>query len=246
MAQGQDLRARIDGYLTEQVQKRGISGLTMAVVSDGRVIYSGAHGVRQLGSPEPLAPEHVFHMASVSKPFVATAVMQLAERGKLTLDDRVTKWLPYFRLADDRFREITVRHVLNHMSGMPDVENYEWDKPQFDAGAAERYVRAMAGQRLLWAPGTRWQYSNMAYDALGDLIAKVSGVSFEAFVKTNLLEPLGMESSSFIYPDVDERLRTTGHVGSPARVSPSTPITGDMRPAPPSTRTRSTWRAGCS
>jgi CubicO group peptidase (beta-lactamase class C family) len=61
-AQGQDLRARIDGYLAEQVQKRGIPGLTMAVVPDGREIYSGAHGVRRLGGVEPLTPQHVFHM----------------------------------------------------------------------------------------------------------------------------------------------------------------------------------------
>jgi CubicO group peptidase (beta-lactamase class C family) len=232
-AQAQDLRARIDEYLAEQVQKRGIPGLTMTVVRDGRVIYSGAHGVRKLGGAEPLAPQSVFHLASVSKPFVATAIMQLVERGKLNLDDRVTRWLPYFRLADDRFGEVTIRQVLNHTSGMPDVEDYEWDRPQFDAGAAERYVRAMAGQRLLWAPGTRWQYSNMAFDALGDLIAKVSGVSFEAFVKTNVLEPLGMRNSSFIYPDIDVRLRTTGHVGNPARVSPVYPY--NRRHAPSST-----------
>ena len=172
-------------------------------------------------------------MASVSKPFVATAIMQLVERGTLNLDDRVTRWLPYFRLADDRYGEITIRQVLNHTSGMPDVDDYEWNKPQFDVGAAERYVRAMAGQRLLWAPGTRWQYSNMAFDALGDLIAKASGVSFEAFVKTHVLEPLGMKSSSFIYPEIDERLRTTGHIGNPARVSPVYPY--NRRHAPSST-----------
>jgi CubicO group peptidase (beta-lactamase class C family) len=232
-AQAQDVRARIDAYLAEQVQKRGIPGLTMAVVRDGRVIYSGAHGVRKLGDGEPLTPQHVFHMASVSKPFVATAIMQLAERGTLKLDDRITRWLPYFRLADDRFGEMTIRQVLNHTSGMPDVQDYEWDKPQFDAGAAERYVRAIASQRLLWAPGTRWQYSNMAFDMLGDLIAKASGVSFEAFVATNVLEPPGMKSSTFIYPDVAPPLRTTGHVGNPARVSPVYPY--NRRHAPSST-----------
>src|SRR5262245_27853053 len=84
-AQAQDVRARIDAYLAEQVQKRGIPGLTMAVVRDGRVIYSGAHGVRTLGGLEPLTPQHVFHMASVSKAFVVTATIPPSHRDKLNL-----------------------------------------------------------------------------------------------------------------------------------------------------------------
>ena len=103
---------------------------------------------------------------------------------------------------------------------MPDVEDYEWDKPQSDEGAAERFVRAMASERLLWAPGGGWRYSNnMAFDALGDVIAKVSGQSFETYVRANILEPLGMKNSSFIHAEIGEALRTTGHVGNPARVS---------------------------
>ena len=232
-ASAQNLRARIDSYLMEQVRTSGIPGLTAAVVRDGNVIYAGAHGVRKLGEDEELTPRHVFHFASVSKPFVATAIMQLMERNELTLDDPVTKFLPYFRLADERFREITIRQMLNHTSGMPDVEDYEWDRPQLDEGAAERYVRQMASEPLLWAPGSAWRYSNMAFDALGDVIAKVSGTSFEDYVRMNILEPLGMDQSSFIYTDIDEALRTTGHVGDPAEVSDVYPY--NRRHAPSST-----------
>jgi CubicO group peptidase (beta-lactamase class C family) len=229
----QDLRARIDGYLMEQVRTNGIPGVTAAVVRDGDVVYIGAFGVRQLGSEDALTPVHIFHFASVSKPFVATAIMQLVERNKLNLDDPVTNFLPYFRLADERFREITVRQMLNHTSGMPDVEDYEWDRPQLDEGAAERYVRQMASEQLLWAPGSAWSYSNMAFDVLGDVIAKVSGTSFEDYVCMNILEPLGMDQSSFIYPNIDEALRTTGHVGDPAKISDVYPY--NRRHAPSST-----------
>ncbi len=173
----------------------------------------------------------VFHFASVSKPFVATAIMQLVEQGKLGLDDPVTKSLPYFSLSDERFRDITIREMLNHTSGMPDVEDYEWDNPQFDEGAAEHMVRAMASERLLWAPGTAWQYSNMAFDTLGDVIAKASGMSFEAYVRTNILEPVGMGHSSFIYPEISEALRTTGHVGDPAQVSDVYPYNREHAPS---------------
>ncbi len=229
----QDLRARIDSYLMEQVRTSGIPGLTAAVVRDGNVIYAGAHGVRKLGEDEELTPRHVFHFASVSKPFVATAIVQLAEEGKLELNDPLVKHLPYFHLSDERDREITIQQMLNHTAGMPDVEDYEWDKPQFDDKAAERYVRSMESERLLWAPGSDWAYSNMAFDALGDLIAKVSGVSFEEYVRINIFEPIGMKGSSFIYPEIDESFRTTGHVGNPAIVSDIYPY--NRRHAPSST-----------
>lgn len=233
VAGAQDLHGRIDRYLTEQVRTTGTPGLTVAVVHGGKTIYMRAFGVRRVGSDDPLTPEHVFHFASVSKPFVATAIVQLVEENKLGLDDPVTKFLPYFRLADERFPEITIRQMLNHTSGMPDVQDYEWDRPQLDEGAAERFVRGMASEKLLWAPGGGWRYSNMAFDALGDVIAKVSGMSFEDYMRAHILEPLGMDRSSFLYPKIEAALRTTGHVGDPAVVSDVYPY--NRRHAPSST-----------
>ena len=232
-ASAQDLSSRIDAYLGAQVAANDIPGVTAAVVRDGTVLYEGAFGVRRLGGEAELTSDHVFHFASVSKPFVATAIVQLAEQGKLGLEDRVTEHLPYFRLADDRYRSITIRQMLNHTSGMVDVLDYEWGSPQYDEGAAERFVRAMATDGMLWAPGDGWRYSNKAFDALGDLIAKVSGLSFEEYVQTYILDPVGMQGSSFIYPDIDEDLRTSGHVGTPPRVSDVYPY--NRRHAPSST-----------
>ena len=229
----QDLSGQIDTYLAGQVRTHKIPGLTAAVVRGGNVIYSGAFGVRQIGKGEILTPRHVFHFASVSKTLVATAIMQLVEKGKLRLDDSPAKFCPYFRLADHRYRRITIRQMLNHTSGMPDVVTYEWDNPQLDKKALERYVREMATKRLLWAPGHGWQYSNMAFDVLGDVIAKVSGASFEEYAKLNILEPLGMVQSSFNYFEIDRALRTTGHVGNPAIVSAVYPY--NRRHAPSST-----------
>jgi CubicO group peptidase (beta-lactamase class C family) len=232
-AEAQDVGGRIEAYLSAEVAARGIPGLTAAVVQNGEVIYQGAFGVRRLGGGEALTADHVFHFASVSKPFVATAIVQLVEQGKVRLDDPVTDYLPYFRLADDRYRSITIRQMLNHTSGMVDVEDYEWGSPQYDEGAAERFVREMATDGMLWAPGDGWRYSNKAFDALGDVIAKVSGMSFEAYIQTQILDPIGMDESSFIHPDIDEDLRTTGHVATPARVSEVYPY--NRRHAPSST-----------
>ena len=114
LKQTRQIDTEIDTYLIEQVKAADIPGLAVAVVRNGSVIYSRAHGVRELGREEKLTSEHVFHFASVSKPFVATAVVQLAEAGKLKLSDAVVKHLPYFLLADERHRDITIQQMLNH------------------------------------------------------------------------------------------------------------------------------------
>ncbi|MHC4305444.1 MAG: serine hydrolase domain-containing protein [Planctomycetota bacterium] len=173
-----------------------IPGLGIAVTRADEVVYAEAFGVRNIDTGEPLGPENLFHMASVSKPFVATAVVQLAERGKLDLDAPVTTYLPYFELDDPRYSQITIRQMLSHTAGMPDVGDYEWDKPQYDEGAAERYVRSHKDKQLVFAPGEGFRYSNLAYDTLGDLIAKVSGEPFEVYVKKNILDPIGMTESA--------------------------------------------------
>jgi CubicO group peptidase (beta-lactamase class C family) len=203
---------RLDSFLAAAVEAYDIPGLTVAVVRQGENVYENAFGVENLDTGEPLSPQHLFHFASVSKPFVATAVMQLVEQGKIDLDEKVITYLPYFELADPAYAEITIRQMLNHTSGMPDVEDYEWDNPQTDEGAAERYVRSLSGESMIGPPGGQCVYSNMAFDTLGDVIAKVSGLSFEAYVKKNILDPLGMVESDFLYPETNPELRTTGHV----------------------------------
>jgi CubicO group peptidase (beta-lactamase class C family) len=151
-------------------------------------------------------------MASVTKPFVATAVMQLVEAGRVDLDQPVRRYLPYFRLKDPRHAAITVRQMLSHSSGMPDVEDYEWEKAVADDGALERYVRSLSERDLIAAPGERYQYSNMAYEVLGDLIAKVSGETFEGYVKAHILAPLRMKDSTLLRSEADPKLTTTPHV----------------------------------
>jgi CubicO group peptidase (beta-lactamase class C family) len=151
-------------------------------------------------------------MASITKPFVATSIMQLWGAGKIDLDAPVKKYLPYFQLKDERYASITVRQMLSHISGMPDVQDYEWDKPQYDDGALERYVKSLTDKSLIAAPGTKFQYSNMAYGVLGDVIAKVSGESFEDYVRHHILEPLNMKSSTLLVKKADPKLLTSPHV----------------------------------
>src|SRR5262249_46428772 len=190
-----------------------IPGFAIAIVHNQKVVYAAGFGVRNLENKnDKITPQSLFHMASITKPFVATSVMQLVEKGKVDLESPVVKYLPYFRLNDERYATITVRQMLSHLSGMPDVLDYEWDKPQYDDGALERYVRSLSNQSLIAAPGTRFRYSNMAYEVLGDLIAKVSGMPFEDYVRKQILEPLGMKSSTLLVKQADPRLLASPHV----------------------------------
>ena len=205
--------APLERFVGEVMDTFAVPGVAVGVTRNGALAYAGAFGVRNIETGEPMRPEYIFHLASVSKPFVATAIMQLVERGAMSVDAPVTDYLPYFKLSGTEYARITIRQMLNHTSGMPDVEDYEWDRPQFDEDAAERYVRSLENEAMIAAPGELWRYSNMAFDTLGDVIAKVSGQSFESYVKENILDPLGMTASTFLQPDVPEELRTTPHVG---------------------------------
>ena len=205
------LNKQLSAYLTETVDRIDIAGLTVAITRNDSVIYTGAFGYRNIETGEPLTPQHVFHWASVSKTFVATAIMQLREQNKIDLDEKLTTYLPYFSQRDTFYKDVTIRQMLNHTSGIGDVDDYEWDKPQYDSGALERFVRSTANDKMVFAPGTDMQYSNTAYEMLGDVIAKVSGMSFETYVRKNILDPLEMNTTSFLYPEIPDSLCVSGH-----------------------------------
>ncbi|HEY7818766.1 MAG TPA: serine hydrolase domain-containing protein, partial [Vicinamibacteria bacterium] len=114
------LDTKLDRFLFETMKAHEIPGLAVAVTRGREIVYLRAFGTRNLDTGEPLSTDSLFHMASVSKPFVATAIVQLVEQGKIDLDAPVTRYLPYFQLGqvgDERFREITIRQMLNHTSG---------------------------------------------------------------------------------------------------------------------------------
>jgi CubicO group peptidase (beta-lactamase class C family) len=206
------IRTRLEPMIEETMRQHQIPGFAIGIVDNGKVIYARGFGVAKLGSNNPITPKSLFHMASVTKPFVATAIMQLVERGKISLDARVIEYLPYFRMKDKRFATITVRQMLNHISGMPDVEDYNWDKPEYDDGALERYVRGLNNLSLLGAPGEKFRYSNIAFEVLGDVIAKVSGMSFESYVQQNILAPLGMKHSTLLVRETNPKRLVAPHI----------------------------------
>ncbi len=113
---------RLDTFFQHLIDSINIPGLAVAITQNDNVYYARAFGVRNIDTKEPLQPDNLFHVASVSKPFVATAIVQLAEKGKMKLDEKLITYLPYFKLADERYKKITIKHMLNHTSGFPDVK----------------------------------------------------------------------------------------------------------------------------
>ncbi|NOX94301.1 MAG: serine hydrolase [Alphaproteobacteria bacterium] len=193
----------------------GIVGFAVGVIDDGYLVYSAGFGEKTLGSGEPITPNSIFHWASVSKPFVATAIMQLYERGKIDLDDKLVDILPDYEVVDPRTKAITIRQILSHTAGLPDVENYNWDKPEFDDFALSRWALKQSPRELLFTPGTERKYSNLGFEILGVVIERVSGKTFEQYMQDNIFSPLNMTNSTFYYPDTPEHLRVTGHAGEP-------------------------------
>lgn len=207
-----NLTKKIDDFLGESVTRLNIPGLSIAVTRNDSIIYQAAFGYRNLDTKEPMKVTYDFHWASVSKTFVATAIIQLVEQGKISLDEKLIHYLPYFKQKKGNYQNITIRQMLNHTSGIGDVEDYEWDKPQNDDAAPERFVRSLENDEMLFRAGKDWSYSNNAFDILGVVITKVSEVPFETYVKENILIPLEMENTSFFYSEIPDSLRVKGHI----------------------------------
>jgi len=195
-----------------------IPGLAVAIVQDNELVYANGFGVRNLETGKPMTATSVMSMASISKAFTATAIMQLAEAGKVDVDEPYVTYVPYFEMEDARYKAITIRHLLAHRSGMPeltpDLFFSEWDDPWVDDEAAERYVRSFkTGVTLNQEPGgDQFTYSDFGYDILADLIHKVSGELFEDYIKHHIFEPLGMANSTFLLNEVDAEQLVAAHV----------------------------------
>ncbi|BBH24346.1 hypothetical protein Back11_56910 [Paenibacillus baekrokdamisoli] len=203
----------LDRILNEFVQLEPMPGLAIGIVKDYQMIYAKGFGVKDITTKEPVDKNTLFHHASISKTLVATGILQLVERGMIDLDSSITNYLPYFSMADERYRLITIRQLLNHTSGMPDEDDYEWDRPQYDDQSLERYVKSINNRELLTDPGKQFSYSNIGYEILGDIIAKVSGVSFEQYMNDHIIESTRMQGSTYLKHEADIHLATPHILG---------------------------------
>ena len=198
----QRIEALLWPFVERVVETWALPGVAISLTYDGTEVAAHGFGVRSRVTGEPVTADTLFHCASVSKTFVATAVLQLVESGVLDLDTGLVAYLPDLPWADPRAGRITIRHLLSHQSGLGDVTDYGWHRPQVDDEALSRFATAVAGWRLEHDPGEAFAYSNTAYELLGHLVAVTSGQAFEPRLRTHVLDPLGMATSTFLPGDI--------------------------------------------
>lgn len=198
----QDAAAKIEKAIEQTMSETQVPGLAVGIVKDGKVVYTRGFGEMELGKERLITPQSTFYWASVAKSVTATAIMQLVEQGKLDLDTPLTGYLPYFQMVDEQYTTITVRQLLSHMGGVAHIQSANrqeaYRNPEYDDRALERFVRGLQNEELLAAPGDEWVYSTVGFMILGDVIAKVSGQSYETYVQENIFVPLGMEQTTFL------------------------------------------------
>jgi len=201
----------IDRYVSDLMAEERIPGAAVVVVRRDRVEYVRGFGAASLRNPSPVTSQTVFDLASCSKSFTALAVLMLYHRGLIDLDNPATEYLPDFRLADDdASSRITVRHLLNHTSGLPG----RFAEPlAFHSGpdAMDKLVSCMDRILLNQPAGTSFEYSDLNYALLGAIVERVTGTAFEEYLQENVLEPLGLESTT-LYPEEAALMhRADGH-----------------------------------
>jgi D-alanyl-D-alanine carboxypeptidase len=183
-------------WLEGQIAYRGLPGIVVGVVADQQLVWAAGFGMANTASKSPMTPRTKFRMASHSKLFTATAIMQLREQGKLRLDDPVSKYLPWFQVkpADPDDPPITIEELLTHGSGLPREAGAHWTTHEFPT--QEELRKLMPERQAAFAPDVRWKYSNLAYSVAGMVVEAVSGEKWADYVERHIYQPLGMTSSS--------------------------------------------------
>jgi N-acyl-D-amino-acid deacylase len=198
-----------DRAVLDLMDRHGIPGAALAIARDGKLVYARGFGWSDISSNTAVKPDTLFGMASISKPITAMAVLKLVEDGKLRLDEpafRILKDIgpPRGARVDPRIHQITVRQLLNHTGGWSRSKSGDpigWTplisrafrvRPPITPG---QFISYMYSVRLDFDPGTQYEYSNVGYAVLAQIVRQVSGQSYEDYVRKNVLEPMGVRSA---------------------------------------------------
>src|SRR5438309_1337325 len=193
-----EMQHKIDKVATDALAKTGLPSASVAVVKDGQIAYLHAYGNARLDTATPAKPEMRFSIGSISKQFTAAGILLLQEQGKLSLDDKVGKFLPGLTRAN----EVTIRQLLSHTSGYQDFWPQDYVMPNMlQPVTAQSILDTWARKPLDFEPGTKWQYSNTNYVIAGLIIEKAARMPLLQFLRERVFTPLGMTSVT----DTDEQ-----------------------------------------
>jgi CubicO group peptidase (beta-lactamase class C family) len=222
------VRDELQDAVTSFTAQQRMPGAAAGVLVSGGLAWSGGAGFADLASRQEPGAGTLFRIASITKTFTGTAVMQLAAAGRLNLDDPAVTHLPELREAGSPFGPIealTIRRMLSHESGLlGDPEGTDWSVPAYE-GLAERTLSRPAQITVMVPPNSQHKYSNLAYQLLGEIVARVSGVPFRQYIRDEILDPLGLASTGLepLAPELAARQ---------ARGYYRQPYTDGFRPAP--------------
>ena len=196
----EELSLKLDSLFKRANKYQGFNG-SVLIAKHGKLIFRGNYGFADPIRKIPLTDTSSFQLASVSKQFTAAAILLLYERGKLSLEDKLIDHIPELP-----YPEITIKHLLNHTSGLPIYfwyADHAWETDT--APSNDEMIKTMSKTVLppFFAPGQKFEYSNTGYFLLASIVERVSGITFDEFISKNIFEPLGMEHS-FVYHYTEE------------------------------------------
>jgi CubicO group peptidase (beta-lactamase class C family) len=191
---GQENLRKIDSLLTSFYNDGNLNG-NILIAEKGKVVYKKSFGFSNDSAKERLNENSVFELASVSKQFTAMAIVILKEHGKLNYDDKMSEYIPEL----SNYNNITVRHLLNHTSGLPDymeIMDTVFDKSKIATNKDIISIFAKLKPKILFEPNTKWEYSNTGYALLASIIEKASGMSYQDYLNKAIFQPLQMSNTS--------------------------------------------------
>jgi CubicO group peptidase (beta-lactamase class C family) len=194
-ADQQQLADRLDATVKRAIAGKPMAGLSVAVVARGDLVLARGYGFADLGAKRPAAADTIYRVGSITKSFTAAVIVKLAAQGKLAIDDPITRYLPGY---DTHGATITIRHLLNHTSGIPGYTEIEafWPRAAQSFPRAE-LVKMFEPLPLKFPPGSRWSYSNSGYYLLGLIIEKVTGGTYAQALRDQLFAPAKLGSSTY-------------------------------------------------
>ncbi|MFC1997565.1 serine hydrolase domain-containing protein [Chloroflexota bacterium] len=200
--------SEFEAYFDQVVASGRPPGISIAVVKDGKMVYANGFGSADGPKNIPATKDTVYHWWSMTKIPTAVAVMQLHERGLLSIDDPIMKYLPYFKVSYDGTEQtdVSIRQVLNHTAGlsnaMPELITWLHMEGEPHVNQTELVIEKLPEyNELRFLPGEKAQYSNFGYIVLGALIEAVSGQAYETYLIDNIFLPLGMQNTNFVYTE---------------------------------------------
>lgn len=207
-ARAQDLAPKIDEYMNAAVKVDRFSGAIL-VARDGKIIAAKGYGMADLENDVPNTPETKFRLGSLTKQFTSASIMLLQERGKLSVQDSICK---YVAPCPEAWQPVTLHHLLSHTAGVPNFTALpDYQKTMREPTTVESLIARFRDRPLDFKPGENWKYSNSGYALLGYVIEKVSGESYENFLRKNIFESLGMTNTGYDHPEEIVKRRARGY-----------------------------------